>query len=274
MSDDRFDKLGNSIENESIDKTQSDKLPIEIVKTNNRTSKKSKEEQLPPTRIPKKTASGNEAFYRDKNIGRYTNVEEHVPKQAIKSNNVRYKTELKKVDKHSRTGKVDTMKKINNGWGNDLNEWEFEQYAEEDVKKDKQNDLGMGFDGGPEVSSFPLPMTTLSFQEYLEEQNDFNRINKVPSINNKNINSLDDELIIDNEPEILSYPTHAKSYTSHHHIFRDDKKFLNYQASEMTTPRTDVVNEGWDTTLNSSNTPTKNFAIKKKGINLEKLPSL
>lgn len=127
------DLLGNDVEDEEIVFA----VPKVVVKDN----KSTKKSGLPPAsatplNVKKSVDSkwtGNELLLRDTSVGREQNKLSGIPASSsvIKIN------EKKTADRHSRTGKIDTPKRIHSGWGDNSNEL----YDELIAKRDADNEF-------------------------------------------------------------------------------------------------------------------------------------
>ncbi|KAG0676570.1 hypothetical protein C6P43_004122 [Kluyveromyces marxianus] len=128
-----FDLLGNDVEEPTVVSP-----PKEIVKKN--TSSK-KADVPPPSADPSKArhnkpkAVGNEAAIKDKNAGRSNNRNKDAPASTKPKRENRRAT-----DRQNRSGKVDTSKKVKQGWGDDEKELEQEQAAIADAAAELAED--------------------------------------------------------------------------------------------------------------------------------------
>ncbi|AMD19011.1 HBR110Wp [Eremothecium sinecaudum] len=104
-----FDLLGNDVE----DSTVTTAPPKEIIK---KTTSSKKADVPPPSADPSKAKnnrpkpSGNDAAFKDKQAGRSQNKNKDAPVAGKGRENKPY-------DRHSRTGKTDSAKKIKQAWG-------------------------------------------------------------------------------------------------------------------------------------------------------------
>ncbi|ODV70951.1 Stm1p CYBJADRAFT_192348 [Cyberlindnera jadinii NRRL Y-1542] len=135
LADNPFDLLGNDVE----DVNEVNSVPREIVKKNT----SSKKADVPPPSANKDKArknrpqpTGNDAAFKDKNAGRSANKSRSVDEskaKGAKSNN------KSKFDRHSRSGKTDSDKKVKQaGWTADA---EGELEAEVEGAEDAQDEL-------------------------------------------------------------------------------------------------------------------------------------
>ncbi|ANB12977.1 Stm1p [Sugiyamaella lignohabitans] len=80
----------------------------------------------------KKPLSGNEAALKDKNVGRANNRS----RGGAEGETPRSKTNNRRFDRHSQTGKTDSDKKVNKAWGDDKKKLDDEAAAESIAKED------------------------------------------------------------------------------------------------------------------------------------------
>ncbi|CAY81387.1 Stm1p [Saccharomyces cerevisiae EC1118] len=208
-----FDLLGNDVEDADVVVLP----PKEIVKSN--TSSK-KADVPPPSADPSKARknrprpSGNEGAIRDKTAGRRNNRSKDVTDSATtKKSNTRRAT-----DRHSRTGKTDTKKKVNQGWGDDKKELSAEKEAQADAAAEIAEDAAEAEDAGK-------PKTAqLSLQDYLNQQGN-NQFNKVPEA--KKV-ELDAERIETAEKEAYVPATKVKNVKSKQ---LKTKEYLEFDAT-------------------------------------------
>lgn len=143
--------LGNDVEDEDAAPAP---IPKEIVKKNT----SSKKTDVPPASADparakknKKTATGNEAALKNKNGNKDVSAPSSTPSKHAK----------KSFDRHSRTGKTDSKKKIRQGWGgDDKRELEDEANGAGDALAELNADAEAGA---------PATPATKSLQEYLAE---------------------------------------------------------------------------------------------------------
>lgn len=130
-----FDLLGNDIE----DPNQEVIVPRELVKK----STSSKKADVPPpsanparSKGPRAKPAGNDGALKDKNAGRQNNRSRNVSSNATaKRDNTR-----KQTDRHSRTGRTDSDKKLRQTWGDDNKELDDETAASADVAAEIQEE--------------------------------------------------------------------------------------------------------------------------------------
>lgn len=207
-----FDLLGNDVEDAEVIVSP----PKEIVKKN--TSSK-KADVPPPSADPARAnknrpkPTGNEAALREKNAGRQQNRSKDVPDSSkTKKTNAR-----KSTDRHSRTGKVDTAKRVQQGWGDDKNELDAEVQAEADAQAEAKADA----DAEAEAAG----AKKMSLQDYLQEQAS-NSLNKVAEV--KKVEPVADaELYVKGE-KINGEPTKSKNLKTKQ---QKAKEFLTFDAT-------------------------------------------
>lgn len=143
--------LGNDVEDEDAAPAP---IPREIVK---KTTSSKKADVAPASADPakakknKKQATGNEAALKNKNANKDVSAPSSTPSKHVK----------KPFDRHSRTGKTDSKKKIRQGWGGDDNrELEDEANAVGDALAELNADAHAGAPAAPAAKSL---------QEYLAE---------------------------------------------------------------------------------------------------------
>ncbi|KAI5968384.1 hypothetical protein CANMA_002375 [Candida margitis] len=145
-----YDLLGNDVEEDNA----AANLPIKEVVRKNTSSKKADvpPPSADPTKAKKKAKpAGNEGALKTKN-----NNKDVAPPQSTAT-----KHQKKPFDRHSRSGKTDSSKKIKQGWGNtDTRELEGEAEGTEDAEADLVEEAEEEVDTTPKKS----------LQEYLAEQ--------------------------------------------------------------------------------------------------------
>lgn len=209
-----FDLLGNDVEDANVVVP----VPRELVKKN--TSSK-KADVPPPSANPARAnpnrprPSGNEGAIRDKTAGRDKNRHKDVPVSAAeKKTNTR-----KATDRHSRTGKVDTKKRVNQGWGSNKDEGNVEQAAEVDAAEQLEADNEESEDSG--VPAVPL----MSLQDYL------NQVAKPESSDASDIAAVEQLKLAENfvkkEEEVVA-PSKVKNLKSKQ---LKAKEYLNFDAT-------------------------------------------
>ena len=207
-----FDLLGNDVE----DPTQVVVPPKEIVKTS--TSSK-KQDVPPPSANParanknrSKPASGNEGAIRNKDTGRRSNKNRPVSGSATaKRDNSRRLT-----DRHSRSGKTDSGKKIRQGWGDDKKELEAEVAGEADAEAEIEADAEEASNG----------VKQMSLDDYLKSTQDASHLNRVVDV--KPVEQIEGtELFVKEEEEYVP-ATKVKTLKSKQ---LKVKKFLEFDAT-------------------------------------------
>ncbi|EJS42707.1 stm1p [Saccharomyces arboricola H-6] len=244
-----FDLLGNDVEDADVVVLP----PKEIVKSN--TSSK-KADVPPPSADPSKARknrpkpSGNEGAIRDKSAGRRNNKSKDVTDTAAtKKPNTR-----KATDRHSRTGKTDTKKKVSQGWGDDKKELSAEKEAQADAAAEIAEDAE-----GSEDAEKPKT-TQLSLQDYLNQQAN-NQFNKVPEA--KKV-ELDAEKIEAAEKEAYAPATKVKNVKSKQ---LKTKEYLDFDATfaESNTRKNFGDRSNFGDRNNNNNNNRNNFNNRRGG---------
>ena len=155
--------------------------------------------------------TGNEGAIRDKSAGRGNNRSRDVSSSAAaRKTNTRRAT-----DRHSRSGKVDTEKKVNQGWGDDNKELSAEEAAEADAEAEIAAD----------AEEKEKASKQMSLQDYLSTVN--TDLNKVPEVT-KNINALEGAELFVKEEEEYAPATKVKNVKSKQ---LKTKNFLDFSAT-------------------------------------------
>ncbi|CCK68162.1 Stm1p KNAG_0A04940 [Huiozyma naganishii CBS 8797] len=206
-----FDLLGNDIEDPSAAVVVP---PKEITKKN--TSSK-KADVPPPSANParanknRKGPTGNEGALKDKTAGRQNNRSQDVPSSgAARRDNSR-----KQTDRHSRTGKADTGKRVRQGWGDDKKELASEQAAEADAEAEIEAD-------SEEKKS---AIKNISLEDYLKTQ-DASALDK--HVEAKKVEPLENAKLFVKEEEVFVAPTKVKTTKSKQ---LKTKQFLDFDVS-------------------------------------------
>lgn len=206
-----FDLLGNDVEDADVVVSP----PKEIVKKN--TSSK-KADVPPPSANPAKAnknrprPSGNDAALKDKTAGRTNNRSKDIPE----SSKTKKTNQRKTTDRHSRTGKVDTQKKVNQGWGDDKKELSAEAEGELDAQAEAEADKEAEAEAG---------VAKMSLQDYLQQQAS-GSLNKTPEV--KKVEALNNAELFNKETEVLAEATKVKNVRSKP---QKTKEFLNFDAT-------------------------------------------
>lgn len=205
-----FDLLGNDVEDADVVVSP----PKEIVKKN--TSSK-KADVPPPSADPARAnknrprPTGNEAALKDKSAGRQSNR----GKDAPESSRTKKTNQRRATDRQSRSGKVDTQKKINQGWGSDKTELEAEAEGELDAQAEAAADKEAEATAG---------VAKMSLQDYLQEKSS-DSLNKVPEA--KKVEALNNAELFVKETEVLAEATKVKNVKSKQ---PKTKEYLNFDA--------------------------------------------
>lgn len=255
-----FDLLGNDVE----DPNQVVVPPKEIVKT---TTSSKKKDVPPPSANPARAnknrskPAGNEGAIRDRDNGRRSNKSREVSASATsKRDNSRRQT-----DRHSRTGKTDSGKKIRQGWGDDKKELEAEEAGEADAEAEIEADAEEATKG----------VKQMSLDDYLKSAQDASHLNKVVEI--KPVEQIEGtELFVKEEEEYVP-ATKVKTLKSKQ---LKTKKFLEFDATFQDTQR---PKRSFDRRNNrrggkgprKNNKNTNGYAVQRdNSIDTNNLPSL
>ncbi|KAH7588460.1 Stm1 [Nakaseomyces glabratus] len=163
-----FDLLGNDVEDPQA------AIPLATKEIVKKSTSSKKADVPPPSADPAKARknkgklSGNEGAIRDKKAGRDNNRARDVGSSATARRN----NDRKMTDRHSRTGKTDSQKKINQAWGDN----DRELTVEEQAKRDAESELAEDAEA-PETQ--PAGPQKMSLADYMN-QVDNNDLNKVP----------------------------------------------------------------------------------------------
>lgn len=205
-----FDLLGNDVEDADVVVSP----PKEIVR--NTTSSK-KADVPPPSADPARAnknrprATGNDAALKDKSAGRQNNR----GKEAPESSRTKKTSQRKATDRHSRTGKVDTPKKVTQGWGDDKTEVAAEAEGELDAQAEAAADNEVEAATG---------VAQMSLQDYLQKKS-ADSLNKVPEA--KKVEALNNAELFVKETEVLAEATKVKNIKSKQ---QKAKEYLNFDA--------------------------------------------
>lgn len=206
-----FDLLGNDVE----DPNQVVVPPKEIVKS---TTSSKKQDVPPPSANPARAnknrskPSGNEGAIRNKDNGRRNNRAKNVSDSAdAKRDNSR-----KQSDRHSRTGKSDTGKKVRQGWGDDKKELDAEQAAKADAEAEIEADAEEVTDAVKQVS----------LADYLKSADNASTLNKV--VEAKPVEQIEGTELFVKEQEEFVPATKVKTLKSKQ---LKTKKFLDFDVS-------------------------------------------
>lgn len=138
-------------------------------KPNKSTKKEDKNPKADPSkaRPKKKDPNGNNAAFKDKNAGRAANKKVPVGESATAKHHRRDRGV--KDDRHSKSGKVDTQKRVQSGWGSTKNEEADEEAAEADAKREEADEAA-------EAGEDEAAPVVLTIEEYLaaREENSVN----------------------------------------------------------------------------------------------------
>ncbi|SCU93939.1 LADA_0G05666g1_1 [Lachancea dasiensis] len=210
-----FDLLGNDVEDATVVAPQP---PKEIVK---KTTSSKKSDVPPPSADPSKAnknrpkPTGNEAAYKDKTGGRKNNKSKDAPAETSGAKRASHAAR-RSTDRQSRTGKVDTDKRVRQGWGDNKNEVSEEAAAEVDAQAEIEADK----------AEEEAPVSNKkSLQDYLDEVNK-NEFNKTPA--RKTVDQLDDAELLVKKEEVYAEPTKVKTLKSKQ---LKSKQYLDFNVS-------------------------------------------
>ncbi|AET39277.1 Stm1p Ecym_4210 [Eremothecium cymbalariae DBVPG len=205
-----FDLLGNDVEDATVVVAAP---PKEIVKKS--TSSK-KADVPPPSADPsraknnKPKPTGSEAAFRNKQTGRAQNKAKDAPAASKPPRDPK-----KATDRHSRTGKTDSAKKIKQAWGDNDKELEDEEAAA------AQAEAELAADAAEEEEA-----SAVSLEAYLNEQHS-SELNKTPVV--KSVEKFSDAELLVKKEEVLIEATKVKSVKSKQ---LKAKQFLEFDGSE------------------------------------------
>lgn len=206
-----FDLLGNDIEDPNA---PAPLPPRELVKKNT----SSKKADVPPpsadpsrARKPRAKPTGSEGAIRDRSNGRQKNRSREAPASAGEKKS----DPRKKSDRHSRTGKRDTDKKVNQGWGNNKDELSTEAAAEADAAEELAED----------AEEKVAESNKMTLEAYLKSQQG---VTLAKTSEAKATNTLENaELFVKNE-EVYVPATKVKTVKSKQ---QKAKQFLDFSAT-------------------------------------------
>jgi len=141
-----FDLLGNDIEDPDA---QPPPVPREVIK--NTTTSRKRDEKATPSAVAAggpsshgggRNRGGNESAFRDRDAGRQNNLSKNIEDDGAAPRSGRGRGggggRGRQYDRHSQTGRVDTDKQVNQGWGANKgdSEWDDERAGEELAQND------------------------------------------------------------------------------------------------------------------------------------------
>ncbi|AEY98667.1 FAGL151Wp [Eremothecium gossypii FDAG1] len=210
-----FDLLGNDVEDATVVVSP----PKELVK---KTTSSKKADVPPPSADPSRAKNnrpkptGNEAAFRDKQAGRSQNKSKDAPAPGKPAKDSR-----KTFDRHSRTGKTDSAKKIKQAWGDN----EKEQADEEAGAAVAEAELAA--DAAEEEQATAAAVT---LEAYLEQQN--SDLNKAPVA--RKVEKFDDAELFVKKQEVFMEATKVKNVKTKH---LKAKQFLEFDGTESFAPK-------------------------------------
>lgn len=204
--------MGNDVEDDSTPQ-----LPIREVVKNNTSSRKS---DVPPTSADpakakkKSKATGNEGALKTKTDNKSVSAPSSTPSKHYK----------KPLDRHSRSGKTDSGKKVRQGWGDDKKELD----AEVDGAADAETELNAETDAATEANAIPKKSLTDYFAELQVKQQELDGKKNVRAANSGNEDKWTAEERIQKDQEAYFAPSAAKKAKAK---ASKEKKFLDFDAS-------------------------------------------
>ncbi|CUS24063.1 LAQU0S13e02454g1_1 [Lachancea quebecensis] len=255
-----FDLLGNDVEDANV---VAPLPPKEIVKKN--TSSK-KADVPPPSADPSKAKNrpkptGNEGALRNRDNGRKNNRTRDAPAETAGAKRSSHAVR-RATDRQSRSGKVDTEKRVRQGWGDDKKELTDEAAAELDAQAEIEADKAT--EETPAVNK-------KSLQDYLNEVNN-NSLNKTPAPK-KSVDQLEDAELLVKKEEVYAEPTKVKNVKSKQ---LKSKQYLDFDVSfadSNAKPRKFDNNSG-PRRGGKAKPAAKNAGEKKPAVNAKNFPSL
>ncbi|SMN21067.1 similar to Saccharomyces cerevisiae YLR150W STM1 Protein required for optimal translation under nutrient stress [Maudiozyma saulgeensis] len=206
-----FDLLGNDIEDPNA-------TVVPPLKELVRKTTSSKKADVPPpsadpsrARKPRAKPTGNDGAIKDKSAGRQKNRTRDVSGSASE----RRPNTRRATDRHSRSGKTDTQKKINQGWGNNKDELETEAAAEADADAELAED----------AEEKAVDSNKMTLEAYLQSQQSAS-LNK--SVEAKATNKLENAELFFKEEEVYVPATKVKTVKSKQ---QKAKNFLDFDAT-------------------------------------------
>lgn len=140
-----FDLLGNDIEDPD---SPPPPVPREVIK--NKTTSKKRDEKATPSvdaatssyppqssYTSRKNHDGNDSAFRDREAGRQQNLTKNTEDDGAAPRVSRGRGGRgRQYDRHSQTGRVDTDKQVNQGWGANRGEWDDERAGDDLAQQD------------------------------------------------------------------------------------------------------------------------------------------
>ncbi|ODQ63733.1 hypothetical protein NADFUDRAFT_10349, partial [Nadsonia fulvescens var. elongata DSM 6958] len=163
----------------------------------------------------KKTAgpNGNDAAFKNKNVGRAANkAKDAAPLSGDKPRRRGPPSKNPRPDRHSQTGKTDTIKKVHQGWGDDSKKLDDEVAGEEIAKSDEQNDESTEAAAATEATEPEVPTKTID-QYFAELSTKSSEIN-ARTAEERKIEAAADAAIVKKEQEDFFGALKVKSQKS------------------------------------------------------------
>ncbi|SCV05355.1 LANO_0H05666g1_1 [Lachancea nothofagi CBS 11611] len=257
-----FDLLGNDVEDATI---VAPLPPKEIVK---HTTSSKKSDVPPPSADPSRAnknrpkPTGNEAALKDRNGGRKNNKARDAPAETTDAKKTSHAAR-RATDRQSRSGKVDTDKKVRQGWGDNKKEVSDEAAAEADAAAEIEADKA--------TEETPVS-NKKSLQDYLNENNS-SEFNKAPSA--KKVDQLENAELLVKKEEVYAEPTKVKNLKSKQ---LKSKQYLDFDVSfaddqSAAKPRKFDNNKGGPK-RGGKPKASKNAGEQKPAVNAKNFPSL
>ncbi|CCE61220.1 hypothetical protein TPHA_0A01370 [Tetrapisispora phaffii CBS 4417] len=254
-----FDLLGNDVEDANVVVSP----PRELVKKN--TSSK-KADVPPPSANPARAnknrpqATGNDKAFKDKSAGRDQNRRKEAPAPSKRTNNRRA------TDRQSRSGKVDTQKKVQRGWGDDKKELEVEVEGEADADAELEADK----------ASRSAANNKMSLEDYMKSisNSEFNRVAEVTKV----AETLENAHIFVKEEEVLAEATKVKTLKSREIKVKEfldfDATFADNNSSRTKKNFSNHAGKGERGSRGSNKSKSGNTVQRNTKIDTKNLPSL
>lgn len=203
--------------------------------------------------------TGNEGAIRNKDNGRKTNKSREAPTETTGAKRGNHAAR-RATDRQPRSGKVDTDKRVRQGWGDNKKELDDEAAAEADAQAEIE----------AEASEAAPTTSKKSLQDYLDEVNS-NELNKTPSAK-KSDNELEGAELLVKKEEVFAEPTKVKSVKSKQ--FKS-KQYLDFDVSfadSNAKPR--KFDNNGPRRGGKGKPAAKNAGEKKPAVNAKNFPSL
>ncbi|SCV00771.1 LAME_0G11892g1_1 [Lachancea meyersii CBS 8951] len=258
-----FDLLGNDVEDANV---VAPLPPKEIVR--NTTSSK-KADVPPPSADPSRAnknrpkPTGNEAAFKDKNGGRKNNRSREAPAETTGAKRTTHAAR-RSSDRQNRSGKVDTEKRVRQGWGDNKKEVTEEAAAEIDAQAEIEAD---------KAEEETPASNKKSLQDYLDEVNS-SGLNKAPAAK-KSVDQLEDAELLVKKEEVYAEPTKVKSLKSKQLKSKQYLDFdVNFSDSQSSAKPRKFDNNKGGPRRGGKSKPAKAAGEQKPAVNAKNFPSL